>query len=165
MVGAAAFLINMLHVFTNGSVIPMQELFGKKPQLRGLVTVGALGIGERISGNKLADREVEQYMVGYGEDRYGYWVWETKRNCVSVYRDFKVFKTKLYQHILGNEVTEQELTNEVNCYLNIKKENLIDCAMLSQTQLYLETANTINNEIVEDWSEAIEADMRSLQKH
>jgi hypothetical protein len=29
-------------------------------------------IGKRIRGNKLDDRGVEGYMVGYEEDRYGY---------------------------------------------------------------------------------------------
>jgi hypothetical protein len=49
---------------------------------------------------------------------------------VSVYRDFKVFERKLYRHIQENEVTEEELTNEGNSYLNIKKENSNECAML-----------------------------------
>jgi hypothetical protein len=81
------------------------------------------------------------------------------------FRDFKVFESKLYQHIRENKVPEEELTNEGKCYLNSKKENLNECAMLSQTLSHLKTANTINSEMVEDWREAIDAEMRSLQEH
>jgi hypothetical protein len=62
----------MLPVSTNGNLIPMQDVIRKKPQLRRLVTVGALVIGKGIRGNKLADRGVKGYMVGYREDGYGY---------------------------------------------------------------------------------------------
>jgi uncharacterized protein YciU (UPF0263 family) len=73
-----------------------------------------------------------------------------------------VFESKLYQHIQDNGVTEEELTNKGNCYLNIKKENMNTCAMLLQTLSYLESANRIINEMVEDWREAIKAEMKSV---
>jgi hypothetical protein len=74
----------------------------------------------------LADRGVEGYMVRCREDRYVYKLREAKRNCVCDYKNFKKFECKLYRHIRENEITEEELTNEGKCYLNIKIENLMN---------------------------------------
>jgi hypothetical protein len=69
--GSCSVLDSSVPVFTNRKKILIEGLLEKRLPLQCLETVGALVNRKGVQEGKLADRVVEGYMVGYGEDSMG----------------------------------------------------------------------------------------------